>query len=299
MKVSISDSIANLYRSIVEYYSDSEMQDYNALAIGAKEQILSETFERRFKSFWNSVTTNFKKDANQEEEESQEKKRKKLNKEFVVIPKKVDEDFVAVLGFNFDIYENMFEIQTKSINASDSSAEQEYTKLLKNEIFEVKKCMEDEYTKRMFLKDFFATLHAHRLSIVKSYEATMMYEIYPRVLEHYPAFKKLPFGDQMNVMRKAYLRGRARSHIAHDIYGFAKATFEQLDAEGLIGELMKIWPRKLVYERRITRRNPEIPSEIWQKNYLVYATYEYTAKTGDKIRESYHPSDLWLILTLL
>lgn len=290
MKVRVSDSIVNLRERIVETYSESEMRAYNTLSFNEKEEILSETFERRFKVFWNSVTTVFKKEVEQEEESE------KIDNQLEVRPKKNEEDVVALLGFDFNKRDNIFEVKIENVS---SSSKNDYRDQIERDLLETKKYLENNYTNRMFLGDFFATLHAHRLSVVTAHEATMMYDIYPRVIKHYPAFKRLPYSYQMDFMRKAYLHGRVRVNTAHDIYGFAKATFEMLDKEGLINELVYGRLMEQVYERRITRRHPEIRSEIWQRNYLVYVTYEYMATTGDRIRESYHPSDLWLILAQL
>ena len=206
-----------------------------------------------------------------------------------------------MLCFYFDIYKDVFEIEISSVTADNSAQEQEYIQVLNKDLEEIKACMEDKYIEKMFVKDFFATIHAHRLSVVTGTEASLMFEIYQKAKQYYPDFSDISNLQQMMVMHKGYLRGRVKGHFAHDIYGFAKSTFEQLDEEGLISKLNNDGKIKnLVYERRIDRRDPGNPSVIWQQNYLVYATYEYTSSmTDEKLRTSYHPSDLWLYLTQL
>ena len=297
MRVRIGDSISNLYRKIVDNHESFEVRDYVALDMKEREEILSETFGRRFKAFWNSCnrSTIFKKEAQEEEKEKIE------NNNSFLVTTKVKSGFTAMLCFYFDIYKDVFEIEISSVTADNSAQEQEYIQVLNKDLEEIKACMEDKYIEKMFVKDFFATIHAHRLSVVTGTEASLMFEIYQKAKQYYPDLRDISYLQQMMVMHKGYLRGRVKGHFAHDIYGFAKSTFEQLDEEGLISKLNNDGKIKnLVYERRIDRRDPGNPSVIWQQNYLVYATYEYTSSmTDEKLRTSYHPSDLWLYLTQL
>lgn len=294
MKVVVGNSISNLYRKIVDYHEDFEVRDYTALTVDKKEEVLAETFERRFKAFWNSFqrSTCFKKEVQEEE-------KAKIEKRSFLVTTKAKSSFTALFCFYFDIYNDVFEIEISNVAAETPEIEQEYMKFLNKELAEIKTCLEEEYTERRFVKDFFNTLHVHRLSLVTGNEAVLMFDIYRRAKRYYPDFRDMPYWQQMRVMHEGYLRGRVRAYSAHDIYGMAKATFEQLDKEGLIGKLDNGVLKELVYERRITRRAPEFPFEIWQRDYLVYATYEYKASTGEKIRISYHPSELWLYLTQL
>lgn len=294
MRVRVGDSINNLYRKIVDYHQSFEVRDYVALDLKDKAEIFSETFQRRFKSFWNSPkrSTFFKKEDSEEEKE-------KIEKNTFLVTTKVNTGFSAILCFNFDVYKDVFEIEISSISADNLAQEQQYIQVLNEELAEIKASLEEEYKERMFVKDFFSTIHVHRLSVVTGVEAVMMFDIYHRARSYYPDFRDMPYSQQMIVMHKGYLRARAGHRLAHDSYGFAKAIFEQLDEERLIGKLDNGNLKELVYERRIDRKDPSNLSEIWQKNFLVYATYEYVSVVGDKIRVSYHPSDLWLYLTQL
>lgn len=305
MKVKVCDSVANLHSRIIEYYSDSELRKFANLTLNRKVEIWTETLERRFKYFWNLESRNsvFKKKSKKTDDDSENIK--PITKTINIKTRKSHPEFSANLIFDFDATKKLFIVEiTNEYSACGDDVTQTYTRILEEEILDIKRQMEEKYSDEMFLRDFFATLHAHNLSTVRGIEAIVMHVIYRNAIRHYPMFKNLSYGDRLDIMAKAFSNGHTRAHNVRDIYGYAKVTFETLCMYGLI-DVIYLYDRTInqykiyskTYERRITRRNPERPAEVWEYDYLVYAMYEYTTNTGVMLRTCFHPADLWLLLT--
>lgn len=154
-----------------------------------------------------------------------------------------------------------------------------------------------------FLRALFSVLHALRLTVITSEDAVIMYRIYNNALYYYPQFAESSYDTQIRIMREGYLKGRL--HHSHDIHVFSKATFMVLAEEGLIDNITNIGKIRgggrlytKVYERRITRRDYDHPSVIYENNALIFVTYEYKAgSNGTPLRTSIHVSDLWNLLS--
>lgn len=299
----ISNHIISLLDRILAYRDyESDLQIFDEMPIDQKEEIFMETFKRRFKVFWNNSSRQglFKMFAVEENEESEVLK----GNGFGIASNEKDK-FHAMLNFAFNSYSNEFIVSSHVTVVADKDTSEVYTNCLNKELEELKMSIEDiyVYSEKDFLKDFFNTLHAHRLTMVTGTEAVIMYEIYGNAVESFPCFGRLSYSDQIAVMHRCYMRARTRSRGSHDIYAFAQESFWQFDEEGLIYEVIAYNPiaggvkeYHSIYERRINRSNPDRPSEIWQLNYLVYATYEYTTKIGERLHISFHPSELWSLL---
>lgn len=303
MKVRISDSIADLYGRIVEYNSNFELRTFGNLTLSQKDELLKETFERRFKKHWDAQqrASCFEKDKDGSDDELMDDR--VIDGNFKIAGRRVYNGFEANLKFDYNSDEKTFEIQIQNSSADTPNSMDTATRSLRTEIEDIKKSIETDYSKDMFLKDFFATLRAHRLTIVKPTEAALMHTIYRNALNSYPLFKKLSYDIRIKVMHDAYMRNRFLRNHCPDIYSLAKTTFDEFDAKGLItlvtmydGVINQNRTYHLIGENRRTRVNPEIPSEIWEYNYLVFGTFEYTIRNGIKLVTSFHPSDLWRLL---
>lgn len=292
MNVNINRNVTDLSTRMVEYYSDSELREYDALNPFEKDDILKETYKRGFLAYWNAPNRPTLFERSDEGKEEQQVFR---------VASRVKGAFCADINFEFDYYSDKFKVDWIAKEADET--QNNYSDAFNQEMEEVKACMEKSYDESNFIRDFFRVLHARRLTMVTSNEAVAMYSIYQNAMDVFPDFKRLTYSARLQNMHKAYMRGRIRNHTTRDIYTFAKATFEEFDDDDLISKVIAYNPiagmvknYRKVYERRITRVNPSRPSEVWEYNYLVYATYEYTTKTGEKVRISFHPSELWSFL---
>lgn len=153
-----------------------------------------------------------------------------------------------------------------------------------------------------FLRALFSILHAKALSLATGDDAVIMYRIYNRALYYYPQFKECSYATQMTIMQEAFLKGRV--HRNHDIFVYAKETFLVFAKKGLIDRIVAVdkienvhKPFRKIWENRADRRNYEHPSEVWEYNSLIYVTYEYKGMSGVSIKTSFHPSDLWCLLS--
>ena len=153
-----------------------------------------------------------------------------------------------------------------------------------------------------FLRILFSILHAKGLSQATGDDAVIMYRIYKKALYHYPQFKECSSDMQNSILQEAFLRGRIYRN--HDIFVYAKETFLVFAKNGLIDRIVAVDKIENVYksfikvwENRADRRNYEHPSEVWEYNALIYVTYEYKGKSGVTIQTSFHPCDLWCLLS--
>lgn len=159
-------------------------------------------------------------------------------------------------------------------------------------------------SKISFLENLFSIIHANGLTDVTPEDAVRMYQIYNNAYRYYPQFEEnCSYAKQIRILHEAYVIGRG--HGIHDIYVYAKETFSVLSKEGVID---KVWffneyskeynLLNKVYEKRITRRNPDYPTEVWEYNALIYVIYQYGTKSGESIKTAIHVSDLWNLLSV-
>lgn len=153
-----------------------------------------------------------------------------------------------------------------------------------------------------FLHVFFSILHAKGLSLATGDDAVIMYRIYNKALQHYPQFEECSYDTQISILHEAFLKGRVYRN--HDIYVYAKETFLVFAQKGLIDSVVAVdrventqRPFSKIWEKRADRKSCIDPSEVWEYNALIYVTYEYKVGTGATIRTSFHPCDLWCLLS--
>ena len=159
-----------------------------------------------------------------------------------------------------------------------------------------------ESPEEKFVRSLFSLLHAGRWTSATSDDAVTMYKIYNRALYYYPQFEACSYETQISIMHEAFMKGRLFEN--HDIHVYAQATFQVFESNGLIDTI--IAPDRIeniykeyhkVFEHRVTRRNYEHPSEVWEYNALIYVMYEYMGRSGVKFKTCFHPSDLWNLLS--
>lgn len=194
-------------------------------------------------------------------------------------------------------YNPLFEL--REFNALSQREKDDIFSKAYKKIFRVDK---DEKAQEEFLKAFFSTIHAMRLTIATPEEALIMHRIYNNALHCFPQFARYRYDAQIEIMHEAYMRGRVQKD--HDIHVFAKATFMVFAEKGLIDTIVYVDKIENVhkqfnkiYEQRKTRTDCEHPSDVWEYNSLIFVMYEYKGKSGATMRTSFHVSDLWELLT--
>lgn len=163
-------------------------------------------------------------------------------------------------------------------------------------------CNSENTVQENFLRVLFSTLHAKGLSQATGDDAVFMYRIYKNALYYYPQFKECSCDVQNSILQEAFQKGRVYRN--HDIFVYAKETFGVFAKKGLIDRIVNVdkienvhKTFRKVWEKRADRRNYEHPSEIWEYNALIYLTYEYKGRSGVTIKTSFHPCDLWCLLS--
>ncbi len=299
MEIQISRNIVGLYSRIVDSNLKLETRGFASLDANEKNVILLETYERIFKGFWNSPArvTNFKKDP---ETKNEEEELSVLKSVFPVASKNKAVLYTADLNFEFIPRFNRLKITVSNPSARNRKARDAYTVCLNRELREIKKEFEELCSPMHFVKAFFTTLKAHKLTRITGREAGSMYRIYTRALEHYPLFKKQPYERQVKIMQNGMRKTIAQTNKNRDIHLYAKSTFEVLASEKLISVLTGMDEFNTVYnavsENRKTRRDYEHYNEIFELNCLIFVMYQYTVRGTITMQTSFSAFDLWNIL---
>jgi hypothetical protein len=145
-----------------------------------------------------------------------------------------------------------------------------------------------------FMKHFFNELHKQKLSFVNGEDLSNVQEIYNSALEVYPEFAKAPEYMRIQILENAMKKVQRKNR---DCYVLAKAIFEAIADADMIGILNISGTNYYkLHEYRRTRRHPDKHHEIWERNALIFVQYEYFVAGGNRLRASFHVSDLWLCL---
>lgn len=300
MKVVISKDIYEVYSRVVKSSSQDALQSFATLPLYKKNALMAETLERGFRTFWNRNANRsvFKRSTVKTDEPENVFH---VQKSFRIRSCSKEDQFYAELEFQFDDITRKLEVLIQNETAAKRKIKKSYMNHLRLELIQIKKMMESEYTIEMFLSDFFYTLCAHKVCMVTPDACHSFYTIYKNANEYYPMFNKLSYEQKVKLLKDAYYHGDHYWHKHPSIDNYAMNTFKVIDKAGLIKEVEGFENgTKMVYkevrERREDRRDPFNHSDIWERDCLIYATYEYTIGNGTTFRISFHPSDLWGLL---
>lgn len=219
-----------------------------------------------------------------------------------VVEKKVKEpNATAQVTFQFDSKKSVLMVEVQEISVRDTATKEHYTKSLEKALKTAGTNMEKKFTLPRLVKSFFDTLHVHKLCHISGTEALNMMRIFRNAKMAYPLFANLNYVKQIDILDKGYRNARSISAGSRDIHALAKGTFEAMcEEKGLIDKVYKhdFITNKMMYyykiaEHRRNRCNPENPSQIWERDSLIFVDYVY-GKT--RIRTSLMAFDLWDLL---
>ena len=288
------------------------IQKYSSLPAEKKREIKEMTFVKVFLYFWFCVGQKSswirEKAVKVKKSETNMDVNAVLDSEIVsnvvtVKTKSLTEDkkpkAIAKVAFYFDDLENELSFEVLEVKAADPANAEHYRKGLLKELKAAKTEMDYGFEFEMFLKYFFGTLKAMDVANFEGTDAVLMYKIHKRAIERYPLFAKLDQEKQMDVLDSGLRKARAARAGSRDIHYFAKCTFEVFAEKDLIDRVIredhitgKLKTYYKVSENRKDRVNPDKPSQIWEKNCLIFVTY----KDLNGIQISFHPFDLWNML---
>lgn len=304
-----------------------ELRGYNDLSVFERLEILTEVFQRAFLAFWlySSKNTEWNRRRVTQHKKGKEETygfdNEQLSQTVLLYSKelvnggsvgegeKLNEKKIpkatAKANFSFDMKKSVLHVVVTDIVTENSNDRKVFEASLESELVAAKAAMEHYMGMDRFLKVFFDTLHVRGLTDVMGGEAVTMHRIYKNALQFYPVFKALNYNTQIDLLRKGYRTARRMSGHSRDIHSFAKATFHAFDAHGEV--LGKVYTREAitnrykmftkVYENRKDRRNPDMHSQIWESNSLIFAEYEHPIADGSTtLRTSFLAFDLWDML---
>lgn len=231
----------------------------------------------------------------------------KIGKETKKIPtteirdKKVQEPkAMAFVSFRFDSNNSVLVVNIESIVAKDFATEEYFRKDLEKNLTAAATQTEKKFCLSGFVKAFFDTLKANRFCNISGNEALNMMRIYNNAKRTYPLFAELEYTKQIDILDKGYRNACKVSSANRDIYVLAKSAFLSMYEAGYADKVYKldfisnrIMLHTKIGEHRKDRRNPERPSQIWEKNSLIFVDYVYG---GSNLRTSILASELWNLL---
>lgn len=207
----------------------------------------------------------------------------------------------AMVTFRFDAKKSVLVVEAQDFSVREADTKEHYTKSLEKALKTAGTNMEKKLTLPRLVKSFFDTLHVHKMCHISGAEALNMMRIFRNAKMAYPNFANLDYVKQIDILDKGYRNARTISAGSRDIHALAKGTFEAMcEEKGLIDKVYKhdFITNKMMYyykigERRRNRVNPENPSQIWERDSLIFVDYVY-GRT--KIRTSLMAFDLWDLL---
>lgn len=307
MKIGVNTN----YVKLVENEAKA-IQKYSALSAEKKREVQEMAFIKVFLYFWFSFgrksawirekSVKLKKTDN-ETDINAVFDSETVSNVVTIKSRGMDEDkkprATAKVSFAYDDLTGSLNVDIAEVECSNAFSKANYEHSLHRELMEAKKDMDIEMDFEIFLKYFFGTLKATELAYVEGGEAVLMYRIYNKAMERYPLFEKLNMYDRLDVLDRGLRRARAARSGARDIHYFAKCTFEVFAEDNLINKVIredhvtgKLKTYYKVSENRRDRVNPDAPSQVWERNCLIFATY----KDLNGIQTSFLAFDLWNML---
>ena len=280
----IGSFISKTLSTIANTIHDEKICKFSTLSMYEQNDLLTEVFVQVWKSYWTANEKNtslFKRNVSTSKE----------NPHFLSLSISNKADGVAItLNFVFKSCTSFEVIPT--ISAPSKKLEDLYRRELNNELTSIKNMVSSHYEHKMFLRDFFDTLHQHEYSALTGREACWMYKIYTNAIKHYPDFKNMRLQKQIDILQKAFLIGRTEHKARRDIYTFARAAFYMLVEENAINTV--IAENSLSHETTTYTKVGEHCKNS-KNGVLTFVQYSYTV--GNKqFSTSVHCTELWQLL---
>ena len=154
---------------------------------------------------------------------------------------------------------------------------------------EIMKDAEAEFSEKVFLKYFFNTLYANKLTDLTGENAQNLFIIFDNAKKTFPCYRKLPLTDQINVLRSANKKS------VSELHSLAKNVFNEMLNCNLIEELIYEGRYlKKYYENRQDIRDIDNPRHIFKRKELIWVGY----KDLRGLTCGIHAFNLWNSLTL-
>lgn len=321
----------NLIRTVVQTNA-YETREFEKLSYFRKQEILTEIFQRAFLSVWKNVVKNTEwhkqRVCSKKENEDELLNKKSLDQTMNVYSKAMfAEEYesnkrkkhkaTAKINFSYNEDNGILDVEIDEFKTIEPKYEEIFKYSLNKELEEVKssieksvkESIEERFDIRIFLKCFYDTLHIHELTSVTGNDASNVYQIFMNAKESYPLFKKEKYTTQLDILRKGYRLAINSPGNSRDINSFAKGVFEAIATHGDGYLTKKIYAKEKateryanftkVFEKREDRYDPEHPSTVWEKDALIFATYEHTTICHGSVttlRTSFLAFDLWHML---
>ena len=167
-----------------------------------------------------------------------------------------------------------------------TSKENESKEKLIARVEKLMKEAETEFSEKTFIKYFFNTLYANKLTDLTGEKAQNLYIILDNAKKTFPCFKRLTLIEQIKVLRKA-------NKNVSELHALAKNVFFEFENNNLIEEVIfEGRSLKKFYENRQDIRDIDNPRYVFKRNALIWVGY----KDSMGFRRGINAFNLWNLL---